>query len=194
MRICIFGAGSVGGYLAAYLSRGGSEVSVVARGAHLAAIRADGLTVETPDESLTVRIAASDNPADLYDGGAITTFGSYKGYALSLLIEVLGGILSGGDTPIFPQYDGMNNGFAIAIEPDFFRSRPEFEAAIGYFFTSIKNGRPAQGSKGALIPGEPEMLQKSIRAKEGILIDDNTLAELEQTAQQFSVQLNLKPI
>jgi 2-dehydropantoate 2-reductase len=65
MRICIFGAGSVGGYLAGYLSRGGAEVSAVARGAHLAAIRANGLTVETPDDSLTVRIAASDNPADL---------------------------------------------------------------------------------------------------------------------------------
>src|SRR5580700_2402357 len=65
MRICVFGAGSVGGYLAAYLARGGAEVSVVARGAHLAAIRANGLTVETPDEALTVRIAASDNPFEL---------------------------------------------------------------------------------------------------------------------------------
>jgi 2-dehydropantoate 2-reductase len=65
MRICVFGAGSVGGYLAGYLSRGGAEVSAVARGAHLAAIRANGLTVETPSESLTVRIAASDAPADL---------------------------------------------------------------------------------------------------------------------------------
>ncbi len=137
---------------------------------------------------------ASDNPADLYDGGAITTFGAYKGYALSLLIEVLAGILSGGETPIFPTYDGMNNGFAIAIEPDFFRSRPEFEAAINYFFTSIKNGPPAEGSQGALIPGEPEILQKSIRAKEGILVDDNTLAELERVAQQLSVQLDLKPV
>src|ERR1700679_4219688 len=65
MRICVFGAGSVGGYLAGYLSRGGAEVSAIARGAHLAAIRANGLTVETPDDSLTVRIFASDNPADI---------------------------------------------------------------------------------------------------------------------------------
>jgi 2-dehydropantoate 2-reductase len=65
MRICVFGAGAVGGYLAGYLARGGAEVSVVARGAHLAAIRANGLTVEMPDESLTVRIAASDSPAEL---------------------------------------------------------------------------------------------------------------------------------
>jgi 2-dehydropantoate 2-reductase len=65
VRLCVYGAGAVGGYLAGFLARGGAEVSVVARGAHLAAIRADGLLVETPDEALTVRVAASDNPADL---------------------------------------------------------------------------------------------------------------------------------
>jgi 2-dehydropantoate 2-reductase len=65
MRICVFGAGSVGGYLTGYLSRGGAEVSAVARGAHLAAIRANGLTVETPDDTITARIAASDKPAEL---------------------------------------------------------------------------------------------------------------------------------
>ena len=65
VRICVFGAGAVGGYLAGFLARGGVEVSVVARGAHLAAIRADGLRVETPDEALTVRVAASDDPAEL---------------------------------------------------------------------------------------------------------------------------------
>ena len=65
MRICIFGAGAVGGYLAGNLARGGATISAVARGAHLAAIRARGLTVETPDDTFNVRIAASDNPADL---------------------------------------------------------------------------------------------------------------------------------
>jgi 2-dehydropantoate 2-reductase len=65
VRICVFGAGSVGGYLAGYLSRGGADVSVVARGAHLAAIRANGLTVESPDETLTAHIPASDRPDDL---------------------------------------------------------------------------------------------------------------------------------
>ena len=51
MKICVFGAGSVGGYLAGSLRRGGNDVSVIARGAHLAAIRANGLTVETPDSA-----------------------------------------------------------------------------------------------------------------------------------------------
>jgi 2-dehydropantoate 2-reductase len=65
MRICVFGAGSVGGYLAAFLAQGGAQVSVVARGAHLAAIRGDGLRVETPDRSLTVCLPASDDPSAL---------------------------------------------------------------------------------------------------------------------------------
>jgi 2-dehydropantoate 2-reductase len=64
-RICVFGAGSVGGYLAGSLAKAGAKVSVVARGAHLAAICANGLTVESPDSSLNVRLPASDNPADL---------------------------------------------------------------------------------------------------------------------------------
>ena len=65
MRICVFGAGAVGGYLAGLLAKGGADVSVVARGAHLAAIRERGLTVEVPPATLNVRIAASDQPVDL---------------------------------------------------------------------------------------------------------------------------------
>src|SRR3970282_218809 len=43
MKICIYGAGSVGGHLAARLAASGHEVSVVARGAHLEAMRANGV-------------------------------------------------------------------------------------------------------------------------------------------------------
>ena len=97
MRICIYGAGSVGGYLAGFLSRGGADVSAVARGAHLAAIRANGLTVETPDETVIARIAASDNPADL--GVQDLVLVTVKAPAL---VDVAGGIgpLLGPDTAV----------------------------------------------------------------------------------------------
>jgi 2-dehydropantoate 2-reductase len=65
MRICVFGAGSVGGYLAGFLAQGGAEVSVVARGAHLLAIRDNGLRVETPDGTVVAHLPASDDPRDL---------------------------------------------------------------------------------------------------------------------------------
>jgi 2-dehydropantoate 2-reductase len=65
MRICIFGAGAVGSFLAARLANAGKQVSIVARGAHLAAIQKDGLRLEAPDGEITVRLPASDSPAAL---------------------------------------------------------------------------------------------------------------------------------
>ena len=46
MKITIYGAGAIGGYIAALLAQAGEEVSVIARGPHLAAIKANGLTLE----------------------------------------------------------------------------------------------------------------------------------------------------
>ncbi len=65
MRLCVFGAGAIGGWLAGVLADGGADVSVIARGAHLAAIRADGLTVETAARTIRARLTASDRPAEL---------------------------------------------------------------------------------------------------------------------------------
>jgi hydroxycarboxylate dehydrogenase B len=137
----------------------------------------------------------TDNPNDLYDGGAITTFGEYKGYALSLLIEVLGGILSGGETPVFPDYKMLNNGvLVIAIEPTFFRPREDYSAAVDYLFMRIKTALPALHSKGALIPGEIEAARKAFLEKEGISIDAGTVAELSEIAVSLGVSLDLHPI
>lgn len=65
MRIMVVGAGAIGGYLAARLAKAGRDVSIVARGAHLDAIRAQGLTLVTPEERFTVALEASDDPAAL---------------------------------------------------------------------------------------------------------------------------------
>ena len=65
MRVCVFGAGAIGGHLAARLAQNGADVSVIARGAHLAAMQADGLHVTTPSETLHARPVATDDPAAL---------------------------------------------------------------------------------------------------------------------------------
>jgi 2-dehydropantoate 2-reductase len=49
MRVCVYGAGAIGGHLAVRLAKGGAEVSVIARGKHLAAIQANGLEVHAID-------------------------------------------------------------------------------------------------------------------------------------------------
>lgn len=66
MKICIYGGGSIGGVLAAHLARvPGVEVSLIARGAHLDAIRKKGLRLVSPKEDFTVRLNATDRPAEL---------------------------------------------------------------------------------------------------------------------------------
>jgi len=54
MRICVYGAGSIGGNFATRLAAAGNEVSVVVRGAHLEAIRANGLTLLTGDKKIVM--------------------------------------------------------------------------------------------------------------------------------------------
>lgn len=65
MRICIFGAGAIGGYMGAKLAQAGADVSLVARGPHLKAMREDGLTLIEDGERSTVRVTASDDPAEI---------------------------------------------------------------------------------------------------------------------------------
>lgn len=65
MKVCIYGAGAIGGHLAARLAAGGSEVSLVARGPQLAAIRSRGLTVQTPEGVIGCRPHASADPGEL---------------------------------------------------------------------------------------------------------------------------------
>ncbi|MDE3239619.1 MAG: 2-dehydropantoate 2-reductase [Paracoccaceae bacterium] len=65
MRICVFGAGAIGGYMGAKLAQAGAEVSLVARGPHLAAMQARGLTLIEEGQSTTVPVRAEEDPAAL---------------------------------------------------------------------------------------------------------------------------------
>jgi 2-dehydropantoate 2-reductase len=66
MRIAVIGSGGLGGYFGARLAQGGADVRFLARGAHLAAMRADGLAIEGGPEVIRVApVRASEDPADL---------------------------------------------------------------------------------------------------------------------------------
>lgn len=66
MKICIFGAGAIGGYMAVKLVQAGADVSLVARGPHLEAMQKNGLTlVEEDGTRTTVPVTASQDPAGL---------------------------------------------------------------------------------------------------------------------------------
>jgi 2-dehydropantoate 2-reductase len=65
MNIAILGAGGVGGYFGGILARAGNSVTLLARGAHLAAIRERGLEVRTPEGTFTAAVTATGEPQEI---------------------------------------------------------------------------------------------------------------------------------
>ncbi|ODN68727.1 2-dehydropantoate 2-reductase [Methylobrevis pamukkalensis] len=65
MKICIFGAGAIGGYMAVMMKRGGVDVSLVARGPHLEAIKQNGLKLILDGEEIVERMPAAKDPREL---------------------------------------------------------------------------------------------------------------------------------
>ncbi len=104
MRVCVFGAGAIGGHLAGRLARGGAEVSVVARGAHLAAIQADGLVVQAFDGTFTSRMTATADPAALGVQDAVIV--TVKAPALPSVAAAIAPLL-GPQTPVVFVMNGI---------------------------------------------------------------------------------------
>ncbi len=65
MKVAVLGAGAIGAYVGAALHRGGTEVHLIARGAHLEAIRRDGVRVLSPRGDFEARTPATDDPAEV---------------------------------------------------------------------------------------------------------------------------------
>ncbi|MCH7736851.1 MAG: 2-dehydropantoate 2-reductase [Chloroflexi bacterium] len=65
MRIAVMGAGSIGGYFGGMLARAGHDVSLIARGAHLEAIKSNGLKVVRDDEEFTVQCQSTEDPTEV---------------------------------------------------------------------------------------------------------------------------------
>ena len=103
-RICIFGAGAIGGYLAAALHEAGAEVSLVARGPHLEAIRAEGLGLEKDGTTTRYHLPASDRPADLGPQDYVVL--AIKAHTIAMIIDDLMPLL-GPDTAVVPAVNGL---------------------------------------------------------------------------------------
>ena len=104
MSICIFGAGAIGGYLGAKLAASGADVSLVARGAHLAAIQERGLTLVEDGETATVDIRAAEDPADL--GPQDYVFITLKAHSVPPLVERILPLI-GPETTIVSAVNGL---------------------------------------------------------------------------------------
>jgi 2-dehydropantoate 2-reductase len=117
MRIGIFGAGAIGGHLAAKLSSAGHQVSVIARGANLAAIAQRGIMLHTRDRQIKGKIhTASDRAEDL--GPQDIVFCTVKTTGLSAFAATVGPMLGPQTMVVFAQ-NGIpwwyNNGLSPSL-------------------------------------------------------------------------------
>lgn len=104
MKICVFGAGAIGGHLAVRLAYGGAEVSVVARGPQLAAIQKDGLTIVTGERELNAALPATADPSALGPQDAVLV--TVKAPALPSVAATIAPLLGEG-TPVAFVMNGI---------------------------------------------------------------------------------------
>jgi LDH2 family malate/lactate/ureidoglycolate dehydrogenase len=145
------------------------------------------------------------DPAAMTAGGALLPLGSdrerggHKGYALALTVDVLTAVLSGANwgpfTPSFvlrwvPPARSVGKGighFFGAMRIDAFRDPGEFKAQIDDLVRTLRQTRPAPGTSGPLIPGDPEREAEKERARSGIPLLPAVVDELRQISRQTGV-------
>jgi 2-dehydropantoate 2-reductase len=104
MKVCVMGAGAIGGYLGARFSRAGADVSLVARGAHLAAMRDEGVRIITDDEEFVARPRCTDDPAELGPQDYVVL--TLKAHSVPGCVDMMQPLL-GNDTAIVTAVNGM---------------------------------------------------------------------------------------
>ncbi len=134
----------------------------------------------------------SDDPRDLYNGGAILPLGGdkvgYKGFGLGLAVDILSGILSGAGCAYEETKKG-NGIFFEAINIEEFMPVKEFKRRVDELVRIIKSSKTRPGFKEIIIPGEPEYLTERIRLKEGIYVPERTWEEIRKIAEKLGVNL-----
>ena len=101
MNITIIGAGAIGGHIAAKLAAAGERVTVVARGAHLKAIRERELTLKENGEEIVARVQATDRIADA-DGADLVVLG-VKAHQLTPIAAEVASIVTPSTTLMMTQ-------------------------------------------------------------------------------------------
>jgi 2-dehydropantoate 2-reductase len=104
MKVCVYGAGAIGGQVAAMLARSGVDVSVVARGPHLAAMREKGLTLQTEEDRFTVRLRCAEDGRDL--GPQDYLIVALKAHSVPAIVDRLKPLL-GPDTAVVTAANGV---------------------------------------------------------------------------------------
>jgi len=120
--------------------------------------------------------------------GALLPAGEHRGFALSLAVEVLGGLLSGaGCVNPAPGPEEMNGLFVLALDPAWFVPREAFGRQVDQLTAYVKSARPADGSDGVHIPGERSSAEAARRERDGVSLNARTVEALRGVCQALGL-------
>ena len=137
----------------------------------------------------------SNNPADLYGPpeGAILPLGGpmgFKGFGLSVMIDVFGGILSGSGVCRTDLPRGANGVWMYFVDVSQFQNDENYNTLLETYVAHIKSSRKTPGTDEILMPGEIELRRQAAREAEGVPIPDETWRLLCELGDRFNVSLD----
>jgi hydroxycarboxylate dehydrogenase B len=141
--------------------------------------------------------AETIEPADFYGPprGTILPFGGkmgYKGFGLSLMVEILGSSLSGVElTPDGKKDEYVNGFFIMAINPAIFGAEDVFIENINTVKNYILSAKPAKGSRGVVMPGAIDFATRRERLIKGIGVADATWQSIVEAAKLYGIELKV---
>jgi L-2-hydroxycarboxylate dehydrogenase (NAD+) len=147
----------------------------------------------------------TEDPDEMVDGGALLPLGSdrvhggHKGYALGLMVDVLSAVLSGANWgPFAPPFalrqeipartvgKGLGHFFG-SMRIDGFIDPAEFRRQIDELVRTLRSTRPAPGTPGPLVPGDPEREAEITRRREGIPLLPAVVEDLRDVARRSGI-------
>ena len=136
-------------------------------------------------------------PRQFLDGGGLLPFGGHKGYALSLLVELLCSAMTGAGVPVIPKKErglgfGGNTAFIIVLDIGHFTDEKRFAADADSLFQRLEAVRPAPGFERVMIPGAPEAARRVKSRQEGIRVDRAIWERIEAVARERQVSLDVR--
>lgn len=142
-----------------------------------------------PGVMLNSRGEASTDPREFYADpvGSLLTAGEHKGFGLSLVIEVLAGILSGTGAAQAEKGPVVNGTFMLCLDVTRFLPLAEFHARMKALIEWVRSAPPAAGSREILVPGEPEARMMRERLAAGVPVEEETWRQIQACAQAKGV-------
>lgn len=143
----------------------------------------------------------STDPRDYDRGGALVAFGGHKGYGLSIMVEAMAGLLSGGamlsDIHAWnknPDQSGNVGHLIIALNPRILNPDIDMARRTEAMIEALASAKRAPGVDRILFPGQLEHEREVLAKKEGLNLPSSTLDALQMVADRTGVPLELEKI